>query len=71
MFEGSNAMATHYVDSDGHVMEKVDEIAELIGTSRETVTRTLSEFKKQRAIELNGSTLVLRNKPALESLVAA
>src|SRR5947207_2178355 len=24
-------MATHYVDSDGHVMEKVDEIAELIG----------------------------------------
>ena len=23
-------MATHYVDSDGHVMERVDEIAKLI-----------------------------------------
>ena len=48
-----------------------EEIAQLIGTSRETVTRTLSEFKKQRAIELQGATLVLTNKPALESLVAA
>jgi CRP/FNR family transcriptional regulator, cyclic AMP receptor protein len=61
--------------TDGVVRVKLalthEEIAQLIGTSRETVTRTLSEFKKQRAIELNGSTLVLRNKPALESLVAA
>lgn len=48
-----------------------EEIAQLIGASRETVTRTLSEFKRQRAIELNGATLVLKNKPALESLVAA
>ncbi len=60
---------------DGVVRVKLglthEEIAQLIGASRETVTRTLSEFKKQRTIELNGSTLVLRNKPALESLVAA
>lgn len=48
-----------------------EEIAQLIGASRETVTRTLSEFKKQRAIELHGSTLILRNKAALEGLVAA
>jgi CRP/FNR family transcriptional regulator len=47
-----------------------EEIAQLIGASRETVTRTLGEFKRQRTIELNGSTLVLRNKAALESLVA-
>jgi CRP/FNR family transcriptional regulator, cyclic AMP receptor protein len=47
-----------------------EEIAQLIGASRETVTRTLSEFKRQRTIELNGSTLVLKNKPALESLAA-
>lgn len=45
-----------------------EELAELIGTSRETVTRTLSEFRKQHLIELNGSTLLLWNKPALESL---
>ena len=48
-----------------------EEIAQLIGASRETVTRTLSEFKKQRTIELHGSTLILKNKSALESLVAA
>jgi len=48
-----------------------EEIAQLIGASRETVTRTLSEFKKQRTIELHGWTLILRNKPVLESLVAA
>lgn len=47
-----------------------EEMAELIGTSRETVTRTLSEFKRQRFIELNGSTLLLWNKPALEDLAA-
>ncbi|HTT33518.1 MAG TPA: Crp/Fnr family transcriptional regulator [Methylomirabilota bacterium] len=47
------------------------EMAQLIGTSRETVTRTLSEFKKQGIIELNGSTMILRNKATLEELAAA
>jgi CRP/FNR family cyclic AMP-dependent transcriptional regulator len=60
--------------TDGNVRIKLalthEEIAQLIGTSRETVTRTLSEFKRQRTIELNGSTLVLKNKPALASLAA-
>jgi CRP/FNR family transcriptional regulator, cyclic AMP receptor protein len=48
-----------------------EEIAQLIGASRETVTHTLSEFKRHRTIELHGSTLILKNRPALESLVAA
>lgn len=60
--------------TDGIVRVKLalthEEIAQLIGTTRETVTRTLSAFKKQRIIELIGSTLLLRNKPALESLAA-
>jgi CRP/FNR family transcriptional regulator, cyclic AMP receptor protein len=47
-----------------------EEMAQLIGTSRETVTRTLSEFKKQRVLEVTGSTLLIRNKAALEKLVA-
>jgi len=47
------------------------EMAQLVGTSRETVTRTLSEFKKQGIIELNGSTLVVRNKATLEGMAAA
>lgn len=63
----SNGAAT-----DGAVRVKLalthEEIAQLIGASRETVTRTLSDFKRHRMIELNGSTLALKNKPALESL---
>lgn len=60
--------------TDGIVRVKLalthEEMAQLIGTTRETVTRTLSALKKQRIIELAGSTLVLRNRPALESLAA-
>ena len=48
-----------------------EEIAEFIGTTRESVTRTLSEFKSQRLVTLQGSTLVIPNRTALESLVTA
>jgi CRP/FNR family transcriptional regulator, cyclic AMP receptor protein len=47
-----------------------EEIAQLIGSSRETVTRTLADFKKRRLAELHGSTLLIRNRSALESLAA-
>jgi CRP/FNR family transcriptional regulator len=47
-----------------------EKMAQLIGTSRETVTRTLSEFKKQQVLELKGSTLLIKNKRALEGMVA-
>jgi CRP/FNR family transcriptional regulator, cyclic AMP receptor protein len=46
-----------------------EEIAQLIGTTRESVTRILSQFKKQRIMELHGSTLTLFNKAALERLL--
>lgn len=46
-----------------------EEIAELIGTSRETVTRLFSDFKKKQIVHLKGSTLVIRNQAALQSLV--
>ncbi|MGB8473884.1 MAG: Crp/Fnr family transcriptional regulator [Candidatus Acidiferrum sp.] len=48
-----------------------EEIAEFIGTTRETVTRTLSEFKDQHLVALQGSTLMIPNRAALESLVSA
>jgi CRP/FNR family transcriptional regulator len=47
-----------------------EEIAQLIGSSRETVTRGLSDFKKRSIIDLKGSALVIRNKAALERLAA-
>ena len=48
-----------------------EEIAEFIGTTRETVTRTLSDFKSQHLVELHGSTLVIENRQALEDYVTA
>jgi CRP/FNR family transcriptional regulator, cyclic AMP receptor protein len=59
--------------TDGTIRLKLslthEELAQLIGTSRETVTRTLGELKKQRVLELSGSTLLIRNRTALEGLV--
>ena len=48
-----------------------DEIAGFIGTSRETVTRTLAEFKNRRLIRIQGSTLVVVDRAALEAFAAA
>jgi len=48
-----------------------EEIAEFIGTTRETVTRTLSDFRSQHLIEMRGSTLVIANHEALGELVTA
>jgi CRP/FNR family transcriptional regulator, cyclic AMP receptor protein len=48
-----------------------EEIAQLIGTSRETVTRVLGEFRDKQLAQLRGSTLLIRNKAALEKLIGA
>ncbi len=45
-----------------------EEIANMIGTSRETVTRLLAEMKKRQIVELKGSTLVIRNAAALRKM---
>ena len=45
-----------------------ENIARLIGTSRETVTRTFSQFKQKRIVRLEGSTLLIRQKAELERL---
>lgn len=47
-----------------------EELAQMIGCSRESVTRTLSDFKRQKLVELNGSTLLVWNKAALETIAA-
>lgn len=60
---------------DGAIRMKIalthEEMAQLIGTARETVTRTLKEFKSQRVLELSGSTLTIHNRAALERLAMA
>jgi CRP/FNR family cyclic AMP-dependent transcriptional regulator len=48
-----------------------EEIAEMIGTSRETVTRLFTSFKKKHLIEVHGSTMVIKNRASLEEVVEA
>ena len=42
-----------------------------LGTTRETVTRIFSDFKKRRIIEVKGSSIFVIAKPKLESIVCA
>lgn len=46
-----------------------EEIAEMIGVARETVTRLLASFKREHLIELQGSKLLIADKAGLEKLV--
>jgi CRP/FNR family transcriptional regulator, cyclic AMP receptor protein len=48
-----------------------EEIAECIGSCRETVTRTLSDFRSKRLVTFKGSTLCIPNRAALENFVTS
>ena len=45
-----------------------DEMAQMIGTSRETVTRLFADLTKRQIVERKGSTLRIRNKTGLKAL---
>lgn len=47
-----------------------EEMAQMIGSSRETVTRLIGDLKKRELIRLDGSTLVIQNRTALEALAS-
>ena len=47
-----------------------EEMAQMIGSSRETVTRLIGDLKKKELIRLDGSTLVIQNRLALEALAS-
>jgi len=46
-----------------------EEIAQIIGASRETVTRLFTDFKNKQLLQVRGSTIIIKNKAALENLV--
>jgi len=48
-----------------------EEIAQMIGASRETVTRLFGEFKKKQFLQVKGSTLIIKNKAGLESVLSS
>jgi CRP/FNR family transcriptional regulator, cyclic AMP receptor protein len=45
-----------------------EEMAQRIGSSRETVTRLLSDLRRKKLIRSEGATLVIRSRSALEAL---
>ena len=47
-----------------------EEIAQMIGTTRETVTRLLSDFRRKKIIDVKGSSMFVISKPQLEHLVS-
>src|SRR5437870_6306570 len=47
-----------------------EEMAQMIGSSRETVTRLLSDLKRKELIRLDGSTLVISNRNALQAIAS-
>ena len=65
--------STKSAQSDGSAQVKLtlthEEVAEIIGTTRETVSRLFSEFKKKQLMQLKGATLVIRSRMALEKIV--
>lgn len=65
--------AANYPEEKGQVRIKLtlthEEIAQMIGSSRETVTRLLADFRKKNILQVSGSTLVIKNKQSLESIL--
>jgi CRP/FNR family cyclic AMP-dependent transcriptional regulator len=47
-----------------------EELANLVGSSRETVTRMLTRFKNEKLIEMRGSSIMILAPELMESLVA-
>jgi CRP/FNR family cyclic AMP-dependent transcriptional regulator len=43
-----------------------EEIGQMIGLSRETVTRTMGDFKRRQLVATKGATVVIQNKGVLE-----
>ena len=64
--------ANHGADSDSlrSVLTLThEEIAEMLGTSRETITRLLADFKRQQLVEVRGSSFVIIDKPGLQQFL--
>jgi CRP/FNR family transcriptional regulator len=64
----SRAYDTQAVETRVHSPMTHEEMAQRIGASRETVTRLLSDLKRKHLIRLDGPTLIIRNRSALEAL---
>ena len=48
-----------------------EELGQMLGTTRETVSRLLAELKKEQIITLSGATLLIHDKGSLEKLAGS
>ena len=62
---GRKGPSANQADADADAQE----IAQMIGSSRETVTRLLADFRRSQLVQVIGLTLVINNKSALEGIV--
>jgi CRP/FNR family transcriptional regulator, cyclic AMP receptor protein len=66
-------LSAHHDEAKGDVKVTLtlthEEIAQMIGASRETVTRLFTDFKNKQLLQVRGSTIIIKNKAALENLV--
>jgi CRP/FNR family transcriptional regulator, cyclic AMP receptor protein len=46
-----------------------EEIAQMIGASRETVTRLFADFKKRNLLQIKGSSVTIKDRSGLEQLL--
>jgi len=65
---GHRALYAHRADGASLTHE---EMGQIIGSSRETVTRLLSDFKRKRIVEVTGTAILVRDRPALEAIALA
>jgi CRP/FNR family transcriptional regulator len=47
-----------------------EEIARMIGTSRETVSRIFADFKTRQIVDSKGTFMVVLNRPALKAMIS-
>lgn len=69
--EHGQAKAANQAAVRTHLTLTHAEIAERIGSSRETVTRLFSDFKRKRLLEIHGSTLIITDRAGLQKIIEA
>ncbi len=69
LLDWASRQAQNKGDVRGTLTLTHEEIAQMIGASRETVTRLFADFKRKGLLEVRGSTLVICNKASLQKLI--
>ncbi len=61
--------ATSHAQPEIHMPLRHEDLASMLGSSRESISRVLSGFKRKGVISIKGSNMTILNKEALEVLL--